>query len=212
VKSLLIPSARCAGPSFRTVQRKLTRSGRSVSPGRNVMSMQHEAFAEANVLKERAAAHYVGVSLSTLRRRRASRRRPAFIQIDRSIGCDTRAAGPWSKSHGTRQVRKNSTGSRKAVQRQRNDFRNQSEPERHRKLTPRLTLHPARPPAHLCSIDDAGQRPTTLALPRRASAGKDNHGFCLCSPAREGIASVYACMLQHTVALTTPPGFNGRHS
>jgi predicted DNA-binding transcriptional regulator AlpA len=50
------------------------------------MSMQHEAFAEANVLKERAAAHYVGVSLSTLRRRRASRRRPAFIQIDRSIG------------------------------------------------------------------------------------------------------------------------------
>ena len=50
------------------------------------MSVQHEAFAEANVLKECAAASYIGVSLSTLRRRRAARRRPAFIQIDRSIG------------------------------------------------------------------------------------------------------------------------------
>jgi hypothetical protein len=57
-----------------------------VSPGRKSMSVQHEAFAEANVLKECAAASYIGVSLSTLRRRRAARRRPAFIQIDRSIG------------------------------------------------------------------------------------------------------------------------------
>lgn len=46
----------------------------------------HEAFSEPNVLKERAAAQYIGVSLSTLRRRRAARRRPNFIQIDRSIG------------------------------------------------------------------------------------------------------------------------------
>ena len=46
----------------------------------------HEAFAEANVLKEHAAARYLGVSVSTLRRRRAARRRPLFVQIDRSIG------------------------------------------------------------------------------------------------------------------------------
>lgn len=42
-------------------------------------------FGDPNVFDEKQAAHYMGVSLSTLRRRRAARREPAFIQLDRRI-------------------------------------------------------------------------------------------------------------------------------
>ena len=34
---------------------------------------------------EREAAHYLGISLSTLRRKRAARRGPDYVQIDRHI-------------------------------------------------------------------------------------------------------------------------------
>lgn len=42
-------------------------------------------FDDPNTFNEKQAARYMGVSLSTLRRRRAARREPAFIQLDRRI-------------------------------------------------------------------------------------------------------------------------------
>jgi hypothetical protein len=51
-----------------------------------LFSEEHPSFAEPNVLKEHAAARYLGTSVSTLRRRRAAHRPPDFVQLDRSIG------------------------------------------------------------------------------------------------------------------------------
>jgi hypothetical protein len=51
-----------------------------------LFSEEHTSFAEPNVLKEHAAARYVGLSVSGLRRRRAAHRPPDFVQLDRSIG------------------------------------------------------------------------------------------------------------------------------
>ena len=48
-------------------------------------SVPQGIFGDPNVFDEKNAARYMGVSLSTLRRRRAARREPAFIQLDRRI-------------------------------------------------------------------------------------------------------------------------------
>ena len=50
------------------------------------MSLEAQnALDEPNTYNERGAARYIGTSVSSLRRRRKSRRAPAWIQIDRSI-------------------------------------------------------------------------------------------------------------------------------
>ncbi len=48
-------------------------------------SLAQGIFDDPNTFNEKQAARYMGVSLSTLRRRRAARRDPAFIQFDRRI-------------------------------------------------------------------------------------------------------------------------------
>ncbi len=60
---------------------------------------QHEAFAEPNVLKEKAAARYLGTSISTLRRRRKALRPPRFVQLDRCIGYRKRDLDQFLDDH-----------------------------------------------------------------------------------------------------------------